>query len=182
MQQPQSFKTTCRTGTLHIENGTIFIAAPLRGTIWASQITDVFAVIPKPGLMTAQITLFTTQGEYAIQTLQQRKLSEILTLLNRPQTLPIDMEIERAKFGIEQRRLELREVNMNMSNQRAHYQQSHVGGFAGQLQRGSKNAQLKKSQPEKEKLQQEKLLLEKHLIQLQLLKSQGATRASPLLF
>lgn len=181
MQEPIApFKTTCNLGTLHIENGSIFITAPFNKLVWSMPISSIIAITSNIGFMTGEITVYTPQGERKIETLQKKKAVEILNLLNRPQTIPLDMEIQRTKFALEQCKLSLREVNLNMSNQRAHYQQSHVNGLIGDFQRGSKNAHLRKDQPVKEQLQQRKLVLEKHLSQLQFQKAQGATTISPL--
>lgn len=183
MQQPQTlFETRCKAGKLRIENGVISVTLVFVGVVWSIPLSHIIAVTSKASFMTAEVTLHTAQGQQKIETLQKKKAVELVALLNRPQMVPLDMEIQRTKFDIEQHKLSVREINTTMSNQRAHYQQSHTNGLAGQFQRGSKNAKLRKSQPEKEKLQQEKLLLEKHLNQLQLMKSQGATSVLPLVF
>lgn len=90
------------------------------------------------------------------------------------QPIPIDMEIQRVKQEIQQKKLSLREVNTKMASQRAHYQQQyHFKGALGRVQRASKNIRLAQSQPIKEKLQKEKLALEQYLLHLQTLKAQG---------
>jgi hypothetical protein len=101
--------------------------------------------------------------------------------MQQPMGTPIDAEIQRVKMEIEQRRLQLSQVNANMSNIRAHYQQKHVhgggqlGSFVRGVQRSTKDAQLKKQQPIKERLQREKLALEQQLSKLKMLKAQGIT-------
>jgi len=182
MQQPTAvFQTICKQGKLHIENGTIFVKAIFIGIVWSIPISHIIAVTSaSTGFMTAEVNVYTAQGLQKIETLNKKKAAELVAFLNSPQVLPIDMEMQRTKFEIEQRRLSLREINTTMSSQRSRYQQSHVNGFIGQMQRSDKNAHLRKNQPMKEKLQQEKLLLERHLNQLQLLKSQGVSSAFPL--
>jgi hypothetical protein len=90
-----------------------------------------------------------------------------------PHPVPINNEIQRVKLEIEQRRLKLREVNTQMANIRARYQQWRVGGIIGMFQRGMKNDDLAALQPTKERLQREKLKLEHYLNQLKTLKVQG---------
>lgn len=143
-------------------------------------LTSIIAITSSIGFMMGELTVFSVQGERKIETLQKKKALEILAFLNRPQTIPVDREIQRTKFALEQCTLNLRQVNMNMSSTRAHYQQAHLHGLIGDFQRGSKNANLRKNQPVKEQLQQRKLTLEKHLSQVQFQKSQGVTQVTPL--
>ncbi len=98
-----------------------------------------------------------------------------------PMGVPIDSEIQRVKMEIEQRRLQLKQVNATMSNIRSHYQQGHVhgggklGSFVRSVQRSGKDSKLRKQQPVKERLQREKLSLEQRLNELKILKAQGIT-------
>jgi hypothetical protein len=143
-----------------------------------------------------------------VQTLPKQKASEFVALFEHPspqqvqsqqsqakpsqapgQTapigIPIHTEIQRIKMEIEQRRLQLSQINAEMTNIRSHYQQRHVhgggkvGSFVRTLQRADTDAKLRKEQPVKERLQQEKLELEQQLNQLKILKAQGTTHIMP---
>lgn len=95
------------------------------------------------------------------------------------QSIPIDMEIQRVKLEIENYKLQLRQVNTQMTSTRSRYQQGHVhgggkvGGFIRSAQRFNKDMNLIKQQPVKEQLQREKLAREQYLLQIKTLKAQG---------
>lgn len=101
-----------------------------------------------------------------------------------PMGIPIGAEIQRVKMEIEQRRLQLGQVNAFISSVHAHYQQNHVhgggqfGGFVRAVQQSSKDAELRQQQPIKERLQQEKIVLGQQLSRLKLLKAQGITHVN----
>lgn len=103
----------------------------------------------------------------------------------QPSGVPIDAEIQRIQFQIEQCRLQLSGVNASMASTRAHYSQHHVhgGGKAGHfvrgMQRAGKDGRLASMQPHKEQLQQQKLALEQQLSHLKMLKAQGITHVQP---
>jgi hypothetical protein len=98
-----------------------------------------------------------------------------------PTGTPIDVEIQQVKLAIQQKGLQLKQINANMASIRSQYSQHHVhgggklGGFVRGAQRSGKDHALAKQQPAKEKLQREKLALEQQLSHLKMLKAQGVT-------
>ena len=87
---PPPFQTTCRAGTLHLEQGTVFVTAPLKGVLWSAPVGSILTAVPKSGVMASAITFQTMQGTYTVQMLQKKKATEFLALLNRPQ-VPIQL-------------------------------------------------------------------------------------------
>ncbi len=201
MQQAPIFQTTCKDGTLLVDGMNISLVAPFNRLIWSISRNSVTNIIQKPGFLSSEVQIYSAHGVYVVQTLPKPKANELVALFVhsapqqvRPQQsqmmplqppvqtgIPIDAEIQRIKMEIEQRRLQLSQINTHMANIRSHYQQRHVhgggkvGGFVRTVQRSSKDAELRKQQPVKERLQREKLALEQQLGQLKLLKSQGTT-------
>ncbi len=70
--------------------------------------------------------------------------------------------------------IQLANVNTEMSNIRAHYEQSRANFFFKQSAH-NKDYQLKKLQPTKEKLQKEILIVKTEIARVQALKKQGVT-------
>jgi septation ring formation regulator EzrA len=102
-------------------------------------------------------------------------------LFGPKEPIPIDPEIQRVKGLLDQVKLNLKQVNANMSAIRAQYSQHHVhgggklGGFVRGVQRSGKDHALAKLQPTKNNLTQQKINLENQLAQLKALKAQGKT-------
>lgn len=195
MQQPPIFQTTCKDGQLLVDQLNISVVAPFNRLVWSIPRSSVTNIIPKYGLIMAEVEIHSTHGVYTVKTLPKPKANELAGLLAQhgapvrtfqqapaqPAGVPIDAEIQRVKLEIEQRRLQLRQVGTNMANIRSHYQQSHVhgggklGGVVRDMQRSGKDAKLRKQQPVKERLHREKLALEQELNHLKILKAQGIT-------
>ncbi len=202
MQQPPIFQTTCKDGTLLVDQMNISVVAPFNKLVWSIPRNSVTNIIQKPGFLSTEVEIYSAHGVYIVRTLPKSKASELVALFvhstppqvqslqqapaqTAPIGIPIDAEIQRIKMEIEQLRLQLSQVNANMTNIRSHYQQSHmhgggkVGSFVRAVQRSDKDAKLKKQQPMKERLQREKLALEQQLGQLKILKAQGTTHIMP---
>ena len=87
--------------------------------------------------------------------------------------LPIDERLAQLKDSRDALKLQLSNVNTQMSNIRAHYQQSRTNLFVGSGANWRKNHSLKQHQPRKEKLQGEILAVKREIARIQALKKQG---------
>ncbi len=186
-QSPQSlsptqspFQAKCKEGMLYVDNSSVLVTNK-KGPVWSVPIQSIVLINQRKHLFSVDVSIYTVQGEHRAKHLPKQQANHFLALFanHQPPHIPIDEEIERIKFEIENYRLNLREVNMAMANKRSRYQQGHAGGFIGQMQRGAKNADLSRYQPIKEKIEQEKLQLERQLQQLKLSKKQGIKTVVP---
>ena len=87
--------------------------------------------------------------------------------------LPIEEYLAQLKASRDALKLQLSNVNTQMSNIRAHYQQSRTNLFPGSGATWWKNHHLKQHQPRKEKLQGEILAVKTESARIQALKKQG---------
>ena len=87
--------------------------------------------------------------------------------------LPIEEYLAQLKASRDALKLQLSNVNTQMSNIRAHYQQSRTNLFPGSSATWWKNHHLKQHQPRKEKLQGEILAVKTEIARIQALKKQG---------
>ncbi len=208
MQQSPIFQTTCKDGKLRVDQMNISVVALFHRLVWSIPRDSVTNIIQRPGVLSTGVEIYSTHGVYIVETLSKSKASEFAALFVHPappqvqpqqsptkpspvpeqtvpRDIPIDAEIQRIKLEIEQRRLQLSQVNADMATIRSHYQQSHlhgggkVVGFVRTWQQSDKDAQLRKLQPVKEQLQREKLALEQQLNQLKIRKAQGTTHITP---
>ena len=89
--------------------------------------------------------------------------------------LPIEEYLAQLKASRDALKLQLGDVNAQMSNFRAHYQQSRTNWLVGvdSTAKWRKNYYLKQHQPRKEKLQGEILAVKTEIARIQALKKQG---------
>ena len=89
--------------------------------------------------------------------------------------LPIEECLAQLKASRDALKLQLSDVNAQMSNIRAHYQQSRTNWLVGvdSTAKWRKNYYLKQHQPSKEKLQGEILAVKTEIARIQALKKQG---------
>jgi hypothetical protein len=191
---------SCSQGHLQLtEQDMLQVVAPFNHVLWSIPRNSLLNIVEKQGMIFSAVEIQSSYGTYLVEMLKKNEAKELVTWLHnippgaaaaqyrppRPGEVPIDVQIQQVKAAIEQKRLELRAVNTNMSAIRARYQQHHVhgggkfGGFVRDIQRGSKDGRLSKLEPSKEKLQREKLFLEQHLAHLKALKAQGVTHVIP---
>jgi hypothetical protein len=178
----QTFQSRCQAGFLFIDQTTISLVTFLhREPIWRMPRNSMITFTVKWRFISGDLEIVSAQGTYTLRYLPKKKVQEFMVLFSTPEIVPIESETQRLQFEIEQRRLELRQVNTTMANARAHYEQTRWrgGGDINRIVRASQKGRelgtLKRQQPMKEQLQQEKLALEQRLQQLNVLKSQGST-------
>lgn len=177
---PTTFQCRCKAGILHLEDANVFVSRG-KTLLWSIPIQTIVRIHQTKQTFSVDIALYTMEGKHVVEMLSKKNADQFMTFFanHQPPHVQIDQEMERIKFAIEKRRLRLREVHMNMANTRAHYQQAHMGGWVGEMQRSNRNIQLSKQQPIKEQLEREKLQLEQRLQELKLLKKQGMQMVIP---
>ncbi len=185
MQASPVFQARCKAGKLVVDDAIVQVIAPFHKLVWSAQKRDIAWLLPAFGWFMSKIHVYTADGPYLIETLSTKNAKALVSLFGPLPGLLVASELVRIKAEIEQCRLALQAVNLQMSSTRARYQQGHMhgggklGSFVRSVEQSGKNSQLAARQGTKEQLSWEKLRLEQQLAQLKALAAQGVMHVKP---
>jgi hypothetical protein len=150
------------------------IASVELGTLGILQVTLVSIIGEKFSIPTTK----KKEVQQAVQDAQARSANQLqANVANLGRQISIDEYLAQLKSRKDTLQLQLDGINTQMSNIRAHYQQSRSNFIFKETAYG-KNSQLKSLQPTKEKLQREILAVKTELTRIQTLKRQGVTKVN----